>query len=222
MLSKKSSNGGRQARKAILQALGVVDLPDLPTHDENDACISAVLAAAADSKVRGMTVRGLGSPLEIGSDGTMREGPMVIPEISNEVERKIDKALNEIPVTVATKPVTSRQPAAVQAAIGRATALRDSFIDHARNGNAQICTYACAYRYLFDRSYSKWSQAYTNQVLSVAENTSPVELPGLGLVRLDAFIVACKTVLPAGGHWESADYEPEDWERVLGTATLLK
>lgn len=78
-LPRKSTQRGRWARKQILQSLGVEDLPVLPTHDQNDACISAVLAAAADRKVSGITVRGIGLPLVVGPDGIMREGPMVIP-----------------------------------------------------------------------------------------------------------------------------------------------
>ena len=208
-------------RKLILQAIGVVELPDLPTHDENDACISAVLAAAADGKVTGVTVSGLGLPLAIEEGGTMREGQMVIPEISGEVQRRIEKALREVPHVVATKRRSSGKSASVEAISERATGLRDCFIKRAREGSAQICTYAWAYRYLFDASYAKWSQAFANQVVSVAESTPRAELTGLGAVRLDAFIVAGKTGLPSGGHWESADYDREDWERVLGTATLL-
>jgi hypothetical protein len=51
---------------------------------------------------------------------------------------------------------------------------------HAQEGNAQICTYAWAYRHLFNGSYSKWSQAYAKKVLSVATTTTPAELAGLG------------------------------------------
>jgi hypothetical protein len=92
-LPKKSTKEGRLARKLILQAVGVKRLPELPTHDENDACISAVLAAASDGKVVGMTVRLVGLPLAVDADGTMREGPMVIPEISEEMQQGIEKAL---------------------------------------------------------------------------------------------------------------------------------
>ena len=222
VLPKKSTNEGRQARKLILQALGVRDLPALPTHDENDACISAVSAAAADGKVTGVTVCGLGLPLVIEAGGTMREGPMVIPEISDDAQQRIQKALIGISTVVATKTRSSGQTASVQAALDRATALRDCFIERAGEGNAQVSTYAWAYRYLFDASYAKWSQAYANQVVSVAESTPPAELPGLGAVGLDAFVVASKTGLPSDGHWESANYDREDWERVLGTATLLQ
>lgn len=221
VLPKKSTTEGRQARKRILQALGVLDLPDLPTHDENDACVGAVLAAAADGKVPGVSVRGLGLPLVIEAGGTLREGPMVIPEIAEDAQRRIEKALGDIPPVLVTKTSPSRQSPSNQAAMERATALMDCLIERAREGNAQICTYAWAYRHVFDASYSKWSQAYANQIVSVAESTAPTELPGLGAVRLDAFVVACKTGLPSDGHWESANYDREDWERVLGTATVL-
>jgi hypothetical protein len=222
VLPKKSTKEGRQARKLILEALGVIDLPDLPTHDENDACISAALAAAADGKVLGVSVRGLGLPLVIEAGGTLREGPMVIPEISEDAQRTIEKALSDLPAVVAANPRTSLRSASAQAAMERATALRDCLIERAREGNAQICTYAWAYRHIFDATYSKWSQAYASQVVSVAESPAPSELPGLGTVRLDAFVVASKSGLPSDGHWDSANYDREDWERVLGTATVLR
>ncbi len=220
-IPKKTTSKGRLARKRILEALGVVDLPDLPTHDENDACISAVLAAAADGKVAGVTVRGLGWPLAVDPDGTMREGPMVVPEISDEAHHRIEEALGEVQLAAVAKSRAARESGASQGARERANALRDSLIERAREGNAQICTYGWAYRYLFDATYSKWSQAYASQVVSIAQDTSLADLPGLGEVRLDAFIVASKTRLPSNGHWESADYDREDWERILGTATLL-
>ena len=140
---------------------------------------------------------------------------MVIPEISEDAQQRIQYALSGISTVVVTRIRSSGQTASVQAALERATALRDCFIERAREGNAQVCTYAWAYRHLFDASYSKWSQAYAKQVVSVAENTPPAELPGLGAVRLDAFVVASKTGLPSDGHWESANYDREDWERVL-------
>ena len=101
VLPKKSTEQGRRARKRILEVLGVTQLPDLPTHDENDACISALLAAAADDRVTGMSVRGLGLPLASDPDGTMREGLMVIPELSEEMQQRIEKALSETSVVVA-------------------------------------------------------------------------------------------------------------------------
>lgn len=197
-------------------------MPDLPTHDENDACISAVLAAAADSKVTGVAVRGIGLPLVIDSKGTIREGPMVIPELSEDVQQKIKESLSEMSVVIVSKICGSRQSAFDEASMARAITLRDDFIERARKGNTKVCNYAWAYRHLFDSSYSKWPQAYAKKVVSVAKETPLVVLPGLGAVRLDAFIVASRTGLPSNGHWESANYEREDWERVLGTAKLFE
>jgi hypothetical protein len=220
-LPKKSTAEGRRARKYILQSLGVLDLPELPTHDENDACIGAVMAAAADGKVPGVSVRGLGLPLVIDAGGTLREGPMVIPVIAEDTQHKIESALSDIPLVLATKTSISRQSPFNKDAMDRAAALMERLIERAGDGNSQICTYSWAYRHVFGASYSKWSQAYANQIVSVAASTVPAELPGLGAVRLDAFVVASKTCLPSESHWESAYYDREDWERVLGTATVL-
>ena len=222
VLPKKSGKEGCLTRRLILQALGVTHLPNLPTNDENDACISAVLAAAADSKVRGMAVRGIGLPLEIDPNGTLREGLMVIPELSEDVQQKMEESLNEMSVVIVTKICGSRQSAFDEASMARAITLMYDFIERARKGNAKVCTYAWAYRHLFHSSYSKWAQAYTKKVVSIAKETPLVELPGLGAVRLDTFIVTSRSGLPGKGHWESANYEREDWERVLGTAKLFE
>jgi hypothetical protein len=103
----------------------------------------------------------------------------------------------------------------------RAVELRDRFIKVASGGDAHICTYAWAYRYLFNASFSKFSQAFAKKIVSIAKNTPLAELPGLGKVRLDGFVVRRNPRLPGDGHWESAEYEREDWERLLGTARLL-
>ena len=228
VLPKKSTSEGRRARKLILEALGVTNLPDLPTHDQNDACVSAVLAAAADDKLSGMTVRGVGLPLAIDADGTMREGPLVVPVVSDELQQQMHNALSELSVVVVAKvsllvsKIRPSQISTLRDLAEKAATLRDYFIQRAQEGNAQICTYAWAYRHLFSASYSKWSQAYAKKVLSVATTTPPAELSGLGEVRLDAFIVSSNTTEPGDGHWESASYVREDWERVLGTATVLR
>ena len=99
--------------------------------------------------------------------------------------------------------------------------LLSCFIAKALEGHSEVCTYSWAYRHLFNASYQQWSQAYAKRVIEVARRTSLRELPGLGSVRLDAFVVAKGSELPSDGHWQSADYDREDWERVLGTATVL-
>jgi hypothetical protein len=49
-----------------------------------------------------------------------------------------------------------------------------------------------------------------------------MELSTLGKVGLDSFIVSSRTGLPGDGHWKSSAYDREEWERVLGTGTLLR
>jgi len=82
-LPNKSTEQGRVGRKNILEALGVSGLPQLPTHDQNDACVAALMAAAADGKVPGLTATAIGASLSIDPDGTLREGFMVIPEVAS-------------------------------------------------------------------------------------------------------------------------------------------
>lgn len=120
------------------------------------------------------------------------------------------------------KNAPSSQPDAVQAAEKGATALRDYFIERAKEGAPEVCTYSWAYRHLIGRSYLKWSLAYAKQVVSLAQSTPSAELPGLGRVRLDAFVVSGDTGFPGDGHWETAGYDREGWGRILGSAKLLK
>jgi hypothetical protein len=221
VLPKKSTGEGRLARKHILEALGVSGLPELPTHDQNDACIAAVLAAAADGAVPGITPTGIGSLLFAGADGTLREGLMVIPEVTARTGELISEALGKTPlIDIAASDadaVASLDPSTADCA----KALLDWFIATALKGDPRVCTYSWAYRLLFNASYEKWSQAYAKQVIAVAQQTHLRDLPGLGAVGLDAFVVAKDGGLPSHGHWHSAKYDREDWERVLGTAIVL-
>jgi phosphomannomutase len=105
-LPKKGTRKGRQARKRILEALGVSGLPAVPTHDQNDACVAALLAASADRAVRGITPVGIGSPLFSDSDGTLREGMMVIPKVSPGIRTLISGVLPETSVVGKTKSGT--------------------------------------------------------------------------------------------------------------------
>ena len=111
-LPRKSTEAGRLTRRRILETLGVFGLPSLPTHDQNDACVSALVAAAADGQVRGMKVKSIGSALSTDLDDTMREGPMVIPEVTAEIANLISTALDDLhlsekPVPRATAPTST-------------------------------------------------------------------------------------------------------------------
>jgi len=63
--------------------------------------------------------------------------------------------------------------------------------------------------------------AYAQKAIQVACRTRPRELPGLGLVKLDTFIVSKKDGLPSDGYWPAARHDREEWERVLGNANIL-
>jgi hypothetical protein len=229
-IPKKSTQEGRRTRKEILQALGVIGLPELPTHDQNDACISALVAAVADGQIAGMSACGIGSRLTHDSDGMLREGPIVVPLLSQELRESIDEAFYELhsgaELRTPTRDVNSslQKPSSevTESLLAKAIDLRDYFVRCAKEGDAKICTYAWAYQRLFGESPRKWSQAYTKKVITLSENTPVAELPTLGNVGLDTFIVSSKTGLPGEGHWKLSAYDREEWERVLGTATLLR
>lgn len=218
-LPQKSTELGRLARRAILEALGITELPRLPTHDQNDAAVAAILAAAADNQVAGVNTVYLGEPLSVDLDGTLREGPMVVPRVNGMVAGLIADSLREIhidgaPVARATEPA----PAASHIT---AEELLAHFIAKAIEGDPQICTYGWAYRALFNASYTKFSMAYAQKAIQLACRTDPRDLPGLGPVRLDAFIVSKKDGLPGDGYWPVAHHDRDEWERVLGNAMIL-
>jgi hypothetical protein len=83
-------------------------------------------------------------------------------------------------------------------------------------GDPYICTYGWAYRALFNTSYPKFSMAYAQKAIQVACRTRPRELPGLGLVRLDTFIVSKKDGFPSVGYWHAAQHDREEWGRPGG------
>lgn len=219
-LPKKSCSAGREVRRRILSALGVQGLPNLPNDDQNDACVAAVLAAAAYGKVPGLGVTDLGAALYL-DQGVLREGYMAIPRIDPKLRRRLDSMLDD------WERDTDRRPSAAQAPTPAAEmstpAARQILAELARSArhDPQVVSYAWAYRNILGLTYEKWSQAYGQQVIRVARATEPTEVPGLGLARLDAFIVAKKTRFPADGHWKDAGYDREDWERALGTARLI-
>ena len=145
-IPKKSTHEGRRARKLILQLLGIIGLPHLPTHDQNDTCISALMAAAADGKVGGMSVRGIGLPLARDRDGTLREGPIVVPLLSQELRESIDEALHQLQsgAELWTRPMGAKRrlqkisSVVSDSSLEKAIALRDYFVRTAKEGDAQI------------------------------------------------------------------------------------
>jgi hypothetical protein len=217
-LPKKSTESGRLARKRMLDALGVCGLPSLPSHDQNDACVAAILAAASDGQLPGVSATFIGAPLSVDLNDTLREGPMVIPMVTDAAADRIANALREICVSDAPAPgveIASEPPHA------GAENLLVYLIAKAVEGDPQICTYGWASRTLFNTSYAKFSMAYAQKAIQLACRTRPRELPGLGLVRLDTFIVSKKDGFPSDGYWPAAHHDREEWGRVLGNATIL-
>jgi hypothetical protein len=101
----------------------------------------------------------------------------------------------------------------------RARELLKRLVSWGKSGEAVVCTYKAAFEHIFSKNWR--GQGHSQQVTRVAEATQLVELHGLGLVRLDAFIVTGKTRSPGLGHWKRAEYDREQWERALGTADLI-
>lgn len=220
LLPNKTTRAGRLSRKSILEVLGVTNLPDLPTHDENDACIASVLAAAADNGVPGVAAMPIGAPLSLDPDGTRREGPMVVPAVDSVIVDRIAGAINNLGLSSSSRRTEEKAGSALPDT--GADGLLADFITRATAGDPEVCTYAWAYRFLAGSVNKKFSQAYARQLIELASRTAPRDLPGLGLVHLDAFIVSKKDRVPSEGHWRNAQYDREEWVRVLGNARLLE
>lgn len=79
-LPKKTLRAGRQARLQLLQQFGLIWEPQrLPTHDQNDACLGALLGAAAHGASPHLTVEAIGPHTQLDVNGVMREGPIIMP-----------------------------------------------------------------------------------------------------------------------------------------------
>jgi hypothetical protein len=141
---------------------------------------------------------------------------MVIPQVTVATADTISSVLGDTPLLDAPAPTLTPGPSNTTG-----DDLLSLLIAKAVEGDPQVCTYAWAYRVLFNSSYHKWSQAFANRVIELARRTTPQELPGLGFVRLDAFIVSKKDGRPSDGYWPAAQHDREEWERALGAAAIL-
>lgn len=81
-LPNKTSAVGRKVRFDLLRRFGVrFPRGACLGHDALDACLGALLAAAADGAVPGVGVEALGLGLQHGRDGVLREGPIMMPRL---------------------------------------------------------------------------------------------------------------------------------------------
>lgn len=227
-LPKKSTKVGVAARTALLRALGVDGIPASVNHDQLDAAIGAVVAAAAAGAFPGIRADSLGEPL-YRDNGVLREGPMIIPVVTS--QELVDR-LAAVPIPAESDspegaappelPSAAVPPSAAGAAAARAQDLLRWFVRQAAEGHPHVCTYSWAHAYLTGKRVEIWSQAYTQAVLRIATSTTPLPLPGLGDVRLDAFIVRKEDGEPGPGHWEAASYNAPRWREVFHGANTLR
>lgn len=232
-LPEKSSMEGRVARRVLLELLGVKGLPDAPSHDQNDACVSALIAAAACGVVAGMGVTNVGLPVEV-NEGVLREGWMVVPVVGEALAEHLKANFPDVhrrqplqPQQDGAQPqqlhAENHHPPTIEELLGRANRLVVWLASLVHHGLPRVVTYGDVYRHLF-RPQQGWSFTPNNisDVLHVATGSTPLTLPELGPVRLDTFIVNSVTLIPGEQHWENAAYDAEDWAGVFAGAELLE
>ena len=99
-LPNKRRAAGRRARAAILKALGVA-LPETAfTHDQLDACVAALLGAAADGHTRGIGIAAVGDTVFWDeATGCLREGQIVVPNVDSELRAKLETVVRSLAVS---------------------------------------------------------------------------------------------------------------------------
>lgn len=217
-LPKKGTAEGLLARSRLLRSLGLVGLPPNANHDQLDAAVAAVVAAAAAGAVPGLGIESVGEALHRDDHGVLREGPMIFPVVKDpELLARIRGA--SAPAEPEHEDVTL--PAVSGSPTAKAESLLRWFVERAVEGQPHVCTYAWAYEYLTGKHPTRWSQAYAQEIIGLALTTHPLPVPGLGRVRLDAFIVLKSNGEPSGGYWPAASHDASTWRKVLGAANLL-
>jgi hypothetical protein len=81
-LAKKTTRLGREQRRAVLGVCSVRFGEVLLTHDQLDAALAALVAAAADQVVPGLTARCVGAELRRRPTGELEEGPLVTLDVA--------------------------------------------------------------------------------------------------------------------------------------------
>jgi len=90
-LPHKRRAAGRQARGAILKALGVALSETAFTHDQLDACVAALLGAAADGRTPGIGIEAVGDTVfRDEATGCLREGQIVVPNVDSGLRAKLE------------------------------------------------------------------------------------------------------------------------------------
>jgi hypothetical protein len=88
-------------------------------------------------------------------------------------------------------------------------------------GAAVLLTYGAAWDLLRPGRPRRGPRAY-GPMLRIAAGLSRVDVPALGPVALDTFIVNAQSKEPGDGHWDDVDYTRTDWRRAFAGAVLLR
>jgi hypothetical protein len=83
-LPKKGTAAGSAARESLLRALGILCAKELG-HDQLDAALAALVAAAAAGAIDSVNVTMVGDSLCVDDRGVIREGPMIVPIFTSSV-----------------------------------------------------------------------------------------------------------------------------------------
>ena len=237
-LPNKRRRDGRQARAAILQALGV-GVPDgIVSHDELDACVAALLAATADGRIEGIRVVAVGDLVYWDREAACpREGQILVPEVDTAVLAQLQEVVRpwQLP-SAAERPRVDRPGASAMTRVGdsrvvprpmldgesreqRATRLFEILVSELLAGRPTLCTYKAAVAVVL--GYPKYTPAYGSMLLKLATRTGAFEVDSLGEIRLDTFLVNQK-YRPGDGHWEPATYTPAEWDRAFSAASIIE
>jgi hypothetical protein len=88
-------------------------------------------------------------------------------------------------------------------------------------GAAVLLTYGAAWDLLRPGRPRRGARAYA-PMLRLASGLPRLDVPALGPVALDTFIVNAQSREPGDGHWDDVDYSRADWRRAFAGAALLR
>jgi hypothetical protein len=220
------------------------------SHDQLDACVSAVTAAAYRNRIDGLHTRFVGTPVFRDDDGSLREGEIMClrPKEASALGKRLNHAVTAGPQVEASASRRTRRPRPVpqhQPLRPRTKAYASELKSQLTEGDPQrrasqtlawlvqqageesndpvLLSYGAAWRlvYLQPNPTGHGANAY-KPVIELARLIGPIHLANLGPVMLDCFLVNASKKSPGEGHWQTAQYDEDEWARVFGNATVIK
>ena len=214
---KKTRREGREQRRSALIELGVRLNPRRPySHDQLDAAIAALLAAAGDGAADGLEAVALGEQVHPSSEGPLREGCIIAfdPE-----SPKLISLRERLAMLAKRSPAQSALPPrrlfeADDHALVRASHLQDWFVERLHDGHPVVVSYTAAWSYLIGATEERGApsnQTQAKEVVALAPYLPSAPSAALGQVRLDTFIVQKTTWRPGESHWPDEPSEADPW-----------